>query len=62
MKLTKAAAKREQEKRSTAAVKAIAGLSAGLAAAVAGVACLAAFYCKTLMNLSYLEEGDVYEE
>ncbi|MBR5501643.1 MAG: hypothetical protein IKV55_01280 [Oscillospiraceae bacterium] len=62
MKLTKAAAKQEQKKQNTAAIKAIAGLSAGMAVAVAGVACLAAFYCKTLMNLSYLEEGDVYEE
>jgi len=62
MKQTKTAKERKLQKEAIIAAKVAAGLAAGVAVTVAGIACLAALYGKVLTNISYLEEGDVYEE
>ncbi len=46
--------------------KAVIGTAVGLAASftltVVGVACLTAFYCKSLMDVNYINDSDVYDE
>ena len=54
--------KRENTKLQKAAVAAAVSIGAGVAAAVVSIACLAAFYGKTLARISYNAEQDVYEE
>ena len=50
----------EEQKKSnlTAAI----ALGASIAVTVIGVACLTAFYTKTLMDVNYIQENDIYEE
>ena len=43
-------------------VKTALGLAASFTLTVIGVACLTAFYCKSLMDVSYIGENDIYDE
>ena len=53
---------RENTKLQKAAITAAVSVGASVAATSIGVACLAAFYSKTLKQISYIAEQDIYEE
>ena len=53
---------RENTKLQKAAITAAVSVGARVAATIIGVACLAAFYSKTLKQISYIAEQDIYEE
>ena len=50
------------KKSAKAVAKTAIGLAASFTLTVVGVACLTAFYCKSLMDVSYLGDTDVYDE
>ncbi len=53
----------DREKKSIKALaKTAVGLAASFTLTVVGVACLTAFYCKSLMDVSYIGDSDVYDE
>ena len=56
-------AKEDSKKKSVkAAIGTAIGLAASFTLTVLGVACMTAFYCKSLTDVSYINENDVYDE
>ena len=53
---------KDNKKSLKAAIGTAIGIAASFILTVIGVACLTTFYCKSLTDVSYINEDDVYDE
>ena len=54
--------KKTEKELANKRLEAVVAAGAGMAVLVIGVSLLTAFYAKTLMDINYIEESDVYDD